>query len=64
MFLINSATHKHGMDSCLFLDKIPELILDNTFDPWMVTPLKNCLLFHEAHEKVAGRKPLCERTVW
>ena len=33
MFLIYSATHKHGLDSCLFLAKIPELILDNTFDP-------------------------------
>ena len=33
MFFINSATHEHGLDSCLFLDKIPELILDNTFDP-------------------------------
>ena len=33
MFLIDSATHKHGLDSCLFLDKIAELLLDNTFEP-------------------------------
>ena len=61
---MNSATHNHGLDSCLLLAKIPELILNNIFDPWMVTPLKNCLLFHYAHEKVADRKPLSERTVW